>query len=209
MEPMDGELLERWRGGDSESGEVLFERYYDAIERFFLNKVSNAIKDLVQETFTRCVARRDRIRDNAQFRLFMYGVAYNVLKEHLRARYRGDQPLDVSQASVHALDPGPATLVVRRREHRLLLEALRTIPIDDQVILELHYWEDLTTQELSEALGIPVGTARGRLQRARSRLAEVMHRLTESRQHLTSTIARLEDWAKDCRVHLDSYRSPD
>jgi RNA polymerase sigma-70 factor (ECF subfamily) len=206
MQTSDGELLERWRAGDSASGETLFERYYDTIERFFVNKVANAVQDLVQETFMRCIEGRERIRDNAQFRLYVYGIAYNVLKEHLRRRYRGGQVLDVSEDSILALDPGPATLVAQRREHRLLLEALRSIPVDDQVILELHYWENLTTEELAEALAIPLGTARGRLQRARAKLGEVMHQLTESRQELTSTMARLEDWAKECRAHLDSYR---
>ncbi|HEY6176495.1 MAG TPA: sigma-70 family RNA polymerase sigma factor [Kofleriaceae bacterium] len=206
MDPTDGELLERWRAGDSESGEALFERYYDILERFFVNKLNDAVPDLVQDTFTRCVQNHDRIRDD-QFRLYLFGIAYNVLKEHLRARYRGGTPLDMSQASVYDLAPGPVTLVVRRREHRLLLEALRTIPIEDQVILELHYWENLTTDDIAEVLGIPVGTARGRLQRAREKLGEVMQRLTESSQDLTTTVASLEGWAKECRDHLDSYLS--
>src|SRR6185436_2022315 len=152
------------------------------MERFFLNKVTTGVQDLVQETFTRCVESRERIRDNEQFRLYVYGIAYHVLMEHLRWRYRGDQPLDASQTSMLALDPSPATLVAQRREHRLLLEALRSIPVDDQVVLELHYWESLTTDEISEALAIPAPTARGRLQRARTKLAEVMDRLNESPQ---------------------------
>lgn len=81
----------------------------------------------MQDTFTRCVQNHDRIRDN-QFRIYLLGIAYNVLA-HLRARYRDGTPLDTSQASVHDLAPSPAALVVRRREHRLLLEALRTISI--------------------------------------------------------------------------------
>lgn len=202
----DGELLERWRAGDAASGEALFERYYDMIDRFFLNKVGDAVPDLVQETFTRCVKNHDRIRDN-QFRLYVFGIAYHVLKAHLRERYRGNALFDASAASVYDVAPGPATLVVRRREHRLLLEALRQIPIDDQVILELHYWDNLTTDDIAEALAIPVGTARGRLQRARDRLGEVMHRLTASPAALTTTMAQLEDWARDCRAHLASYRS--
>jgi RNA polymerase sigma-70 factor, ECF subfamily len=206
MEPTDGELLEAWRAGDTALGEALFERYYDMVERFFLNKVGNAVQDLVQETFTRCVAGRERIRDNDQFRLYVFGIAYNVLNAHLRERYRGGEPLDASEASVRDLEPGPVTLVVRRREHRLLLEALRGIPVDDQVVLELHYWENLTTEQIAAALAIPVGTARGRLQRARVKLGEVMHRLIESPQELTTTVARLEDWARECRDHLDSYR---
>jgi RNA polymerase sigma-70 factor (ECF subfamily) len=206
MELTDGELLERWRGRDSASGEALFERYYSMVERFFLNKVNDAVSDLVQETFTRCLENHQKIRDNRQFRLYIFGIAYNVLKAHLRNRYRNGQALDADEVSVRDLDPGPATLVVRRREHRLLLEALRSIPVDDQVVLELHYWENLTTEEIACALDIPVGTARGRLQRARAKLAEVMQRLTESSEDLATTVRCLDDWADDCRRHLDGYR---
>jgi RNA polymerase sigma-70 factor (ECF subfamily) len=207
MDPTDGELLERWRGGDATCGEVLFERYYDMVDRFFVNKVTGAVQDLVQETFMRCVASRDRIRDNEQVRLYIFGIAYNVLRDFIRERYRGGQAVDVGEESMRALEPGPVTLVVQRREHRLLLEALRNLVLDDQVILELHYWEKLTTDEIAHSLSIPVGTARGRLQRARDRLGEAMHRLMESPEQLASTVARLEDWAKECREHLDNYRT--
>jgi RNA polymerase sigma-70 factor, ECF subfamily len=206
MEPTDGELLERWRGNDAASGEALFDRYYAMVERFFLNKVGDAVPDLVQETFTRCVESRDKIRDNNQFRLYIFGIAYNVLKAHLRMRYRGGQPVDVHESSVRDVASGPVTLAVRRSEHRMLLEALRSIPIEDQVVLELHYWDNLTTDDIAEVLAIPVGTARGRLQRARDKLGDVMHRLTRSSHDLTTTVACLEGWARDCRDHLDSYR---
>lgn len=202
----DGDLLERWRGGDAACGEELFERYYDMVDRFFVNKVARGVEDLVQETFIRCVEGRERIRDNAQFRLYVFGIAYNVLKGHIRERYRGGDSVDVDEASMRDLAPGPGTLVARQREHRLLLEALRSIPAEDQVILELHYWEELTTDEIAAALGIPVGTARGRLQRARAKLEEAAQRLAQPPQELESTVARLEDWAKDCRDHLESYR---
>lgn len=206
MDPTDVELLERWRGGHSASGEVLFERYYDSVERFFLNKVSNGVQDLVQETFARCVAGRERIV--SQFRLYMFGIAYRVLNSHIRERYRKGQPVDVEEVSIHDLQPGPGvfTLAAQRREHRLLLEALRRIPMGDQFVLELHYWESLTTDEIAEMLEIPVGTARGRLQRARDKLAGVMHRLTEARQGLASTLSHLDDWAQACRAQLDSCR---
>ena len=206
MGPTDGELLERWRAGNSASGEALFERYYDMVERFFLNKVNNAVEDLVQETFRRCVEGYDRIRDNAQFRAFLFAIAFNVLKAHLRERYRDGRAVDIDECSVCDLEPGPGTLVGRRREHRLLLEGLRKIPVADQVVLELHYWENLTTEEIAAVLGVPVGTARGRLGRARDKLDETMRRLAESPQDLTSTLARLEDWAKECRDLMRSDR---
>src|SRR5262245_39962524 len=195
MEPSDSELLERWRAGDAVSGEALFERYYDMVERFFLNKISTGVQDLVQETFMRCVESRERIKDSERFRMYMFAIAYNVLSGHLRERYRGDRAIDLSEISMCDLSPGPSSLVAQRREHRLLSEALRNIPVDDQVVLELHYWEQLTTHQIADVIGIPVGTVRGRLQRARTRLEQVMQRLAETPQDLASTLARLDDWA--------------
>lgn len=206
MELSDGQLLERWRTGDTASGEALFERYYDMVERFFLNKVASGVQDLVQDTFMRCVEGRERIRDHDRFRTYMFAIAYNVLTGHLRERYRSDRAIDLSEISMCDVSPGPSTLIARRREHQLLIDALRAIPIEDQVILELHYWEQLTTSEMAEVMGIPIGTARGRLQRARTRLEEEMQRRADSANELASTMARLDDWAAECREHLDSYR---
>jgi len=202
MEPSDGELLERWRAGDATSGEALFERYYDMVERFFLNKVASGVQDLVQETFMRCVEGRERIRDHDRFRTYMFAIAYNVLTAHLRERYRSDRAIDLGEISVLDVAPGPSSIVAQRREHGLLIEALRHIAVDDQVILELHYWEQLTTHEMAEVIGVPLGTARGRLQRARAKLEEAMQRLADTPEHLVSTLGRLDDWAAECRRHM-------
>jgi RNA polymerase sigma-70 factor (ECF subfamily) len=209
MDPSDGELLARWRAGDAASGEALFERYYEMLERFFLNKVTSGIQDLVQETFIRCVESKERIRDDDRFRSYMFSIAYNVLSAHLRERYRGGKAVDFSEVSVCDLAPGPGTLMSKQREHRLLIEALRHIPVDDQVLLELHYWEQLTTEQMAEVLAIPLGTVRGRLQRARTRLEEAMARIAESPEHLSSTLTRLEDWAAECRQRLSAGRGED
>ncbi len=206
MELSDGQLLERWRAGDTASGEALFERYYDMVERFFLNKVASGVQDLVQDTFMRCVEGRERIRDHDRFRTYMFAIAYNVLTAYLRERYRSDRAIDLAEISMCDIAPGPSSLIARQREHQLLIEALRAIPIEDQVILELHYWEQLTTGEMAEVMGIPIGTARGRLQRARTRLEEEMQRRAESPADLASTMAKLDDWAAECREHLGSYR---
>ena len=131
MELSDGLLLEQWRAGDTVSGEALFERYYDMVERFFLNKVASGVQDLVQETFMRCVEGRERIRDHDRFRTYMFAIAYNVLTAHLRERYRSDRAIDLSEISMCDVAPGPSSLIARQREHRLLIEALRAIPIDD------------------------------------------------------------------------------
>ena len=59
----DRQLLEAWRGGDKKAGKRLFERHYDALTRFFRNKVGPEAPDLVQQTFLGCLERIDRFRE--------------------------------------------------------------------------------------------------------------------------------------------------
>jgi RNA polymerase sigma-70 factor, ECF subfamily len=202
MKVDDAVLLERWHQGDADAGEELFERYYDLVERFFLNKITGDIQDLVQETFTACVEGRERLQDKARFRAYLFSIAYNVLRGHLRKLYRGGEQIDLDEVSVQQVAPGPGTQLGDRREQRLLLEALRNIPADYQVILELHYWEQMTTEEMAEILGRPVGTVRSRLRRARELLEAAMVRLASSPEALHSTVTRIDDWAERCRLAM-------
>lgn len=184
---------------------MLFERYFQAVERFFLNKAPDHVDDLVQETFLGCLKSRDQVTDSSKFRAHLFAIAYHVLGTHLRHVYRGRKHLDFTEISMHDLAPGPGSAMAHHDEQRLLLEALRKIPVDHQVLLELHYWEALTTEEIAKVLGVPVGTVRGRLQRARAQLEQAMERLANSPRLLESTRDRLDDWVADCRRRLGDF----
>ncbi|MCH9680683.1 MAG: sigma-70 family RNA polymerase sigma factor [Deltaproteobacteria bacterium] len=197
--PTDLELLEAWRGGDRQAGEQLFERHFDAVARFFRNKVNRGIDDLIQRTFLACVEGKDRFRGEASFRTFLFAVAHNVLGKHYRTQRRHGGRIDFGVTSVHDLAPSPSVVVARHHEHRVLLQALRRIPIDHQIVLELYYWEKLTASEVAGVLDIPEGTARTRIRRAKQLLEEQMRKLVEDRNQLESTLVNLDAWAASLR----------
>jgi RNA polymerase sigma-70 factor (ECF subfamily) len=195
----DAELLERWRQGDRGAGRALFERYYPPVLRFFRNKVDGDAADLVQETFRACVERRDNIRSGLSLRAYLFGIAHNLLRGYLRTKYLVGRPEDLERVALAALTPGPSSLLVKKEEERLLLEALRSVPVDDQVILELRFWESLKTREIAEILEVPHPTVRSRLRRAQDRLAAELARLAAG-PLLESTLTGLEQWAARCKV---------
>ncbi|MCA9694733.1 MAG: sigma-70 family RNA polymerase sigma factor [Nannocystaceae bacterium] len=196
-------LLEAWRAGDRAAGDALFSSYFAAVRRFFLNKVDrSALDDLIQRTFMACVEGRDRVREDGSFRAYLFGAAHNILRGHYRESRRARGVVDVDEASVTELGAGPLTILGRRQEQRLLLEALRQISLADQVLLELFYWEQLTGPQLGEFLGVPENTARSRLRRARLRLNEALARVAASDEELTSTRNGLERWAAGLREQL-------
>lgn len=195
----DAQLLQRWRDGDRNAGEELFHRYYPPVERFFLNKVTADVADLVQETFHRCIRNRERVR---QFRPYLFQIARFTLYEYLRERYQRGTELDFETISISALTSSPTSLIIHQQEERLLLEGLRNIPLRDQILLELHYWEQMSPREIHEALETPYNTIRTQLQRARQRLNETLKKVANSGELLHSTISRLDDWARRIRVQL-------
>lgn len=200
----DHELLEAWRAGQREAGEQLFERYFDRIARFFVNKVRADVDDLVQETFIQCLRSRDKVREGDAFRSFLFGVAYNVLRMHFRGARTHEARFDVEKDSAHDLAPGPSTWLRGRAEETLLLEGLRRLPLELQTVLELFYWEDMTSAAIAEVVGLPHGTVRSRLRRGRDLLRSELERLASSSELRDSTLGNLDGWAAGLRPRLPS-----
>jgi RNA polymerase sigma-70 factor (ECF subfamily) len=197
----DAALVDSWRAGDREAGKRLFERHYAAIARFFRNKVGEAGPDLIQRTFLACVEGRERFRNEASFRSYLFSIAYKVLCKHYREQRRDQTRVDFAEASAHEL-ASLLSAVAARQEQRLLLEGLRRLPVDYQVVLELHYWESMTTDEIAAALGLPPGTARSRVRRGRQLLEESLAAAARSPNLVESTLAGLERWIAAVRVHV-------
>ncbi len=193
----DAELLYAWRGGNNQAGQTLFKQYYEPAARFFANKLSEPPADLVQETLMRCVKGRDRIREGSNFRSYLFSVAYRVLTDHLRTRYQA--PDDLGSVSILDLDPSPSTLMHDAEEARLLLMALRSLPMNLQVMFELRYWEQMNSTEISQVLDIPAATVRGQLRQGRGLLEDALAKLAASPAALESTLSDIDAWAEQIR----------
>jgi RNA polymerase sigma-70 factor (ECF subfamily) len=207
-ESTDAELVERWRGGDRAACAVLFDRYYANLVRFFRSKVPEAADDLVQRTFLRCFEAVTRLADAAAFRSFLFGIACNALREHYRGAHRDHTRLVFTSVSAHDLDPTASAVLGWRQEQRLLLEALRRIPLEDQILVELRYWEQLPGHEIAAIVEMPLGTVKASLHRARRRLEAQLDALTREPAALHATASDLERWAAAVKRALDA-RGPE
>lgn len=200
----DMDLFRAWRAGDAQAGSVLFARHFDAIYRFFRNKLDDDVEDLVQRTFTACVEGRERFREEASFRTYLFAVAHNLLREHLRRKRRSPERLDLDELSMVDLGASPVSYLAARSEEKILLQALRQIPVASQVVLELYFWEKLTGAELGAFLGVPEDTARSRLRKAKAQLEAKIQRIQATPHELESTLTNLDQWAATIRKQLES-----
>lgn len=197
----DIQLLEAWRAGDRGSGTDLFNRHFNSLYRFFRNKVGEDADDLVQQTFLAVVQARDKFRGDASFRTYLFTAARSKLYNHF-SRRRPDQKDRLGVTSVLDLGVSMHGMMVKSEEHQTLLHALRRLPLELQIVLELHYFEGMRGPVLALVLEIPEGTVRSRLRRGRERLRDELERLTTSPERVASTMTNLDGWAAQIREQL-------
>ncbi len=159
----------------------LFERHFDTIHVYLARRAPAAdAADLASEVFKIAFAQRDRFDPaHSSARPWLYGIATNLLRHHLRrggreARARARlssfdlrRPHDLGAVD-DALDAAATWPTVA--------EALADLADPDREALLLYAWEELSYPEVAVALGVPVGTVRSRIHRARRRLRELLDR---------------------------------
>ena len=198
------DLLNRWREGNEHAGEILMDRNFPRIKSFFARKTSDheLIKELTQRTFMRCLDKVSTFEGRSSFSSFIYGIAHHILLEYFREQRRSERSIPISETPVADLDPSPFSIVERKSERKLIIHALRRLPLQMQIIAELYFFEELSGREIGEVLGVSEGTVRGRIRSCRKQLKEHIHALAESPQQLESTLMTLSLWGKQVREQI-------
>jgi RNA polymerase sigma-70 factor (ECF subfamily) len=198
-------LLRAWHEGDRSAGQALIRRYHEPVTRFFRTKAFEHAQDLAQRTFLGLAEARDRFSGESSVRAFLFGIARNVLFEFYRSKKRhGAEAPDFAAESLVDLAPGVSTQAAERSEMRVLLQALQRIPADLQSLLELHYWEGLSVDELAAAFQIAPGTVKSRMHRARGLLQQEIGRVSASPSLLESTQTVYAAWLERAAGRADA-----
>lgn len=160
----DIELHSRFVSGDKTAGGELCKRHFDAICRYFERRLPEQAEDLAQEVFV-VFARAPEKMTGKSVRAFIFGIARNVLLHALRHRSRHPETA-LPELSIQDVATGMSTIVAEHEATRLLLEALQSLSMIHQDVVELFLFEGLSISEAAEALAIPENTCRSRRGRA-------------------------------------------
>ena len=150
----------------------VYARHYPDVVRYGLRRLEGlaAAEELAQEVFL--VAWRRRWEVPARTLPWLYGVARRLLANHWRAQRAVPPSVELTEAVALDRHDGVARLMDVRA-------ALRRLSDDDQEILRLVGWEQLSLGEAALALGCGPATAKVRVHRARRRLAEMLRERPE------------------------------
>lgn len=162
--------------------EVIFERHYQAVFRFSMGRVGvDDAPDVAADTFVRAFDRRDRFRTDRESALpWLFGIAANVARERRRKSARRLNMVQRSAMLVAGEDwrfeAEAAERVDAMAQRADLSSALSTLTEDEYQVLMLLAIADFSYTDISDHLGIPIGTVRSRIHRARRKMRELMER---------------------------------
>ena len=156
----------------AETCERLFADHHEAIRRYCRRRLDgDAAEDAAADVFVVAWRRIDDVPDGEGSLLWLYGVARNVVARSRRSsRRRSRLSAKVLSLGVAPAEP-PETVVIRSEDERHLLEALWRLRPDDQEVLRLKAWEELSHAEIATVFGISVSAVDARASRAMKRLA--------------------------------------
>lgn len=171
----DRELVARAVAGTDSCFEELVKRYQRPISAYVYRMVGNyeSALDLTQEIFIKVYNSLDRYRPEFKFSTWIYKIAHNSAVDHLRRSATREQSIVVGSAAdsfelpIESAQPSPEQ-ESERKERRIEIESIvKTLPEPYRELIILRHSQDMTYEEIVEVTGLPLGTVKNRLFRAR------------------------------------------
>lgn len=163
---------------DPEAFAIIFDRHHDAIFSYVAKRIGlDEAADVASDVFVTAFRKRASFKPvRPEARPWLFGIAARMIARHRTARTRRLRLLP--RVSGLTLPSGPADTEVLERDEivrrsRMAAEALETLSNADRETLLLRVWAELSYEEIAEALDVPVGTVRSRINRARKKIREL------------------------------------
>ncbi len=176
----DADLIERAVAGNQQAFTQLRQKYYPTIAGLIRRMMRNSddVEDLVQETFVKAFNAIATFNHEYAFSTWLYRIASNHCIDFLRKKrlktFSIDQPIETHDGEIqYEISDStwlPDTDIHNKEKTSLLNAAIQELPEKYRVVIELRHGEELDYQEIANQLGLPLGTVKAHLFRAREML---------------------------------------
>ncbi|MCH8556227.1 MAG: sigma-70 family RNA polymerase sigma factor [Balneolia bacterium] len=182
----DEQLMRQFQAGNEGAFTMLVQRYQQRLYHYLIRYTRNHedTEDIIQETFMRVYNSRNAYEEVARFSTWLYTIAGNLMRTQFKKRQR----MQTSSISASAQDDDPGTYSLEipdthltPEEHvnssltmSMIRKALNELPEEYSELLNLREYKDLSYEEISEAVNLPMGTVKSRINRGRNRLQSML-----------------------------------
>lgn len=177
-EPIDAQLIQRAKDGDSVAFGELYERYADAVFRFIYSQTSDRLdaEDLTADVFLKAWQSLPRYEERGfSFSAFLFRIARNSLIDSRRKQKPVDQiPEDEMMNLPETMTSEPDSILSAKIQHKQLVSILKQLRYDYRTVIVLRFINELSPQETSQVMGRSIGAVRVLQHRALTSLRKLI-----------------------------------
>ena len=183
----DEVLIKQFQDGDVRSFNQIVLRYKDRLIYFvhgFVHDIDKA-EDLVQDTFMKLYTHKNSYREIAKFSTWLYTIAGNLARTELR-KLKRRKTYSVSSLSrddrefiIQGTDDGPSEIYSAENIQKKIKKALADLSADFRTMIILRDIQELSYDEISKIMDVPLGTVKSRINRGRLKLQELLRKKGE------------------------------
>lgn len=173
----DQVLVERVQAGDKRAFDLLVIKYQSRVVNVISRYLRDPVEalDLAQEAFIKAYRALPNFRGDSAFYTWLYRIAINTAKNYLVAQSRRPPGNDIEAADAEQFEgpsalketATPESMMLRDEIQQVIFSAIEALPDDLRTAITLRELEDLSYEEIAEAMDCPIGTVRSRIFRAR------------------------------------------
>jgi len=191
MDALIANMVSQVKKGDQEAFEGIVDLFKDKIYRHCYRMVGNGheAEDLAQETFLRAYRNISKYNSEYKFSTWIFRIATNLCIDRLRKK-KPDYYLDAEvpgtdgatmYSQLQTDEPLPEQVVTENEQWNELQEEIMKLPEKYRTAIVLKYVEDLSLEEISQIMDIPVPTVKTRIHRGREALKKVFQMVVKTR----------------------------
>jgi len=181
----DAELVEQILNGNNNAFRYLVSNY----QRLVMHVVGRVVQrqdeaeDICQEVFIKVFRKLKRFRGESRLSTWIATIAYNTSISHIRKQVRrgeqsyDDNPVLIAQRRDESLNQ---KVIEKKEAKKILMETIESLPVNYRTVLTLFHLEEFSYKEIEEITGMPEGTIKSYLSRARKLLKEKLGKVVES-----------------------------
>lgn len=173
----ENELVEELRSGSLDALGLLYDRYQHMVYRtaIAITGDNEAASDLLQDVFLRLYRFADHIDAKRPLEPWLYRMTANLSYTWVKRNRRWYQPLEDLADWLVSGDSSPSYSEIESKDDwNLVHKAVLDLPLPQRIVVVLYYLDDLSIQEISEILDVPIGTVKSRLHYGRNTLKKTL-----------------------------------
>ena len=163
--------------GNKQAFELIINKYKNPLYATILRMTKNPhdAQDLVQESFIKVYEQLEKYNATGSFSSWLYRVAINHCMDEFRTKRYKMKSVEIDEGKIVMKDH-PEIIFMKKEKSRQLERLVATLPEDERIIILLRYVNELSYQEISELVDMPLSTVRNKLHRAKKKMRETVKR---------------------------------